>query len=121
MLSFLDAGEELIKFGRHGSPKAKWVNVTRGRLFWVPSILGRTPSNSKAPTFIMLVDVKGVVAGKVTHVFKRPVAKGIPQANCFSVITDYRTLDFQARCPFVRFALCYAADLFCVASLTGSQ
>ena len=94
-LTFLDAGQELVKFGRQGSPKPKWVNICKGKIFWAPALHGRTPGSSSIRTFVLVVDVLGVLPGKMTKVFTRKCAKNVPSNTCFSVVTKERTLDFQ--------------------------
>jgi len=92
-LDFLDMGEKLVKYGRLGNAKPKWVNVRKGRLYWG---LFSQPSSSADSSFISLADVQAVRLGKVTEVFARKIAATVPEDQCFSLILKNRSVDFQA-------------------------
>jgi hypothetical protein len=68
LLAMLDTGAQFIKYGRLGKPKAKFVNLSNGKLFWAPAEFGRTPPTSSVVTFLAALDIKGVLPGKITKV-----------------------------------------------------
>lgn len=91
--AFLETGEQLIKYGRAGKPRKRWVNCTKDKLYWgdYPQ-----PSTHALSSSIELSEVLRVRLGRVTEVFKRSVAASSPEECCFSLILRDRTVDFQA-------------------------
>jgi len=90
--AFLENGEQLVKYGRAGKPRKRWVNCTKDKLYWgdYPQ-----PSTHALSSSIELAEVLRVRLGKVTEVMKRSVADHAPDDQCFSLILRDRTVDFQ--------------------------
>lgn len=64
---------------------------------------------------VSLYDLKYVRVGKISAAFKRAVAKRAPEANCFTIFAEGRTLDFECIEEFAdsakaRTALAWAFD-----------
>jgi CLASP N terminal len=97
LLGFLDRGQPLKKYGRSGKPKEKWVNIYKGNLFWGPPLFGRSDAHNLSDSSVMLLNIKGVLKGKITDVFSRRIARHEQPENCFSVVLESRTLDFVCK------------------------
>jgi len=80
LIQFLDRGEILIKHGRQGKPKQRWINCGRGKLFWSePTTYGHPPEE------------------ETEKCIQRPVAQSVAEDLCFSLVTKERTVDFQCQ------------------------
>ena len=108
----LARGCELVKYGHYGSPHVRWfqIEVVHGvcRLSWGERRAGSGGAQSAGSGMqpavtlsksVKLDDILDVRAGKATAVFKQSRNDKIAtdEACCFSIITQKRTLDLQAR------------------------
>ena len=88
----LSAGEQLMKYGRAGKPKATWVNCDEKFFFWGKKPRPSTSSSSHA---VELKDISKVEGGKNTAILMRKNASKVPKEHCFSVHAPDRTIDFS--------------------------
>jgi len=96
-IRFLDEGQILVKFGRNGKPKPRWINVGNGKLFWSDPRSKGTPADEVTASMIYLTKVTNIATGKTTEVFsKAKDSSSINDLHCFSVICKDRTLDLVA-------------------------
>ena len=98
----LARGCELVKYGKFGSPHVRWfqVQLVNGlaRLSWGEP-KGKTGGSLNLAKSIRMNDILDVKAGKTTAVFRqRGNDKLATDAQCcFSIITQKRSLDLQAK------------------------
>jgi len=97
LIQFLDRGEILIKHGRKGKPKQRWINCGRGKLFWSEPTTYGHPPEEETDQCIQLWKVSQLLPGKQTEILKRAVAQPLADEVCFSLVTKERTVDFQCQ------------------------
>ena len=102
----LASGCELVKYGHYGSPHVRWfqIEVLHGvcRLSWGERRSGGGAGGHHALNLtksIKLDDILDVRPGKQTSVFKQSRNDKIAtdEQCCFSIITQKRSLDLQAK------------------------
>ena len=99
----LARGCELVKYGHYGSPHVRWfqIEVLHGvcRLSWGERRSGGGGKSTTLSKSVKLDDILDVRPGKHTPVFKQSRNDKIAtdEQCCFSIITQKRTLDLQAR------------------------
>ena len=100
----LARGCELVKYGKYGSPHVRWfqVQLVNGlaRLSWGEP-KSRTGGSLNLSKSIKMNDILDVKAGKTTAVFRQRGNDKLATDSrlCFSIISQRRSLDLQAKDP----------------------
>jgi myosin VI len=87
-IDFLEHGDRVIKHGRTGNPKHRWLKVVGHTLCW-----GVTATDNS--NFVKLAEVLRIQVGKDTEIFMRKTANKAEEKNCFSIILKSRSVDFE--------------------------
>ena len=97
LLRTLVAGEHMLKFNNtRSNTRFVWVSLTLDQVLWGVDKASRHAGGTGAKTKLRgmsVLDILGIRAGKTTDNFSRAA----PEDCCFSIVSQARTLDLQAR------------------------
>jgi hypothetical protein len=97
LLRTLVAGEHMLKFNNtRSNTRFVWVSLQLDQLLWGVDKASRHAGGTGAKTKLRgmsVLDILGIRSGKTTDNFSRAA----PENCCFSIVSQARTLDLQAR------------------------